>query len=111
MTPSTSSHRPARHLLLLPLLLLSLLSPVLAQECPHGGGLWGTAKDTVRTITDPVGDSLRSKYEGLSDKGRFVAGACAGFGASRLAVRSERCADFLCDASATQILMQSVLNL
>jgi hypothetical protein len=31
---------------------------------------------------------IEAKYNGLDDKGRFLAGACAGFGASRLAVRT-----------------------
>ena len=37
----------------------------------------------------PVQDSISSKYNNLSDKGRFLAGACVGYGASRLAVGSK----------------------
>mmetsp|Transcript_32418 Transcript_32418/g.69030 ORF Transcript_32418/g.69030 Transcript_32418/m.69030 type:complete len:189 (-) Transcript_32418:7-573(-) len=88
MMAVSSPRRFARQLLLLTFILSSLLSPIVARDCPHGGGLWGSVKDSVEPIARPVLDSVGSKYNGLSDKGRFLAGACAGFGASRLAVRT-----------------------
>ena len=55
----------------------------------HDGGLWGSAKDAVGPIVRPTCDSMRSRYDGLSDNGRFLAGACVGFGATKLAVGGE----------------------
>mmetsp|Transcript_13315 Transcript_13315/g.23387 ORF Transcript_13315/g.23387 Transcript_13315/m.23387 type:complete len:155 (+) Transcript_13315:72-536(+) len=86
MTTVLSSRRFTQQLSLLIFLLLNLLPPIKAQKCSHGGGLWGGVKDSIEPIVQPVQDSISSKYNNLSDKGRFLAGACVGFGASRLAV-------------------------
>jgi len=58
------------------------------KQCSHDGGLWGKVKDSVEPIARPIQDKICTKYDGLSDKGRFVAGACVGFGASRFAIRT-----------------------
>ena len=55
----------------------------------HDGGLWGSAKDAVEPMLRPACDSMRSRYDGLNDNGRFLAGACVGFGATKLAVGGE----------------------
>jgi hypothetical protein len=60
----------------------------------HDGGLWGSAKDAVEPIVRPVCDSMRSRYDGLNDNGRFLAGACVGFGATKFSVGGES-SDFL----------------
>lgn len=79
------------HLLLLLLLLHNVFAclPTAAaqRDFSHDGGLWGSLKDSVEPACRSAGDAVRSKYEGLDDRGRFIAGACAGFGASRFAVR------------------------
>lgn len=64
-----------------------LLFPVQAQNnCSHDGGLWGSLKTSIGPITRPVQDSLCNEYNKLSDTGRFLAGACVGFGASKIVV-------------------------
>ncbi len=60
-----------------------------ARRCPHDGGLWGSTKEAVEPMVRPVLDSISSSYDKLDDNGRFIAGACVGFGASKLAVGSE----------------------
>lgn len=93
--PSRRRRLPARRLSLPALLLSTVLSLAGAQDFyyyptyPHGGGLWGSAKDAVDPITRPVKDAVCSQYGRLSDRGRFLAGACAGFTASRLAIKGE----------------------
>ena len=59
------------------------------RRCSHDGGLWGSAKETVEPMVRPVLDSICSSYDKLDDNGRFIAGACVGFGASKFAVGSE----------------------
>ncbi|KAL7553922.1 hypothetical protein ACHAWF_017279 [Thalassiosira exigua] len=68
------------------MLLATLFSHVEAQNCSHDGGLWGSLKDSIEPATHSVRESICSRYNGLSDKGRFLAGACVGFGASRFAI-------------------------
>ena len=83
-------------LLLLLLLLLVAAAPAAVdaqgggrRRYSHDGGLWGSAKDAVEPILRPACDSMRSRYDSLNDNGRFLAGACVGFGATKLAVGGE----------------------
>ena len=41
---------------------------------------------------EPINDTIRNKYNSLSDRGRFITGACVGFTASRVIVGS-KCVD------------------
>mmetsp|Transcript_10758 Transcript_10758/g.23854 ORF Transcript_10758/g.23854 Transcript_10758/m.23854 type:complete len:181 (+) Transcript_10758:59-601(+) len=88
MTTALPPLRFLHPLLLSLFLLLSLIPPIQAQLCLHDGGMWGSLKHKVEPLTQPIQDSLTSKYNKLSDKGRFLTGACVGFGASRFAVRT-----------------------
>ena len=38
---------------------------------------------------EPINDTIRNKYNSLSDRGRFITGACVGFTASRVIVGSK----------------------
>eukprot|EP00585_Thalassiosira_rotula_P004697 CAMPEP_0196139080 /NCGR_PEP_ID=MMETSP0910-20130528/6485_1 /TAXON_ID=49265 /ORGANISM="Thalassiosira rotula, Strain GSO102" /LENGTH=208 /DNA_ID=CAMNT_0041399763 /DNA_START=14 /DNA_END=640 /DNA_ORIENTATION=+ len=85
-------------LLIILSLLFSTTTKVLAQaqqqqqkqaKLRHGGGLWGTMKETIyEPIIQPATESIVTKYNDLSDEGRFVASACVGFGASKVAIRA-----------------------
>ena len=97
------SFRPVRRvcpslliLILITLSSISFITPINAQKlnsCNHGGGLWGTVVSTV----EPINDTIQNKYNSLSDRGRFITGACVGFTASRVIVGSELCyVHFLC---------------
>ena len=77
-------------LLLVALFTLSLLSPITAAQ-NSSQGLWGSIKESADSTTQPVRESICSRYNKLSDKGRFFAGACAGYGASRFVVGSKFC--------------------
>jgi hypothetical protein len=55
----------------------------------HDGGLWGSAKEAVEPMVRPVFGSICYNYDKLDDNGRFIVGACVGFGASKLAVGGE----------------------
>lgn len=59
--------------LLIALLLILVQSPVYADGYAHDGGLWGNIKDPIR-------DTIKEKYEGLSEKGRF----CVGMGVRKM---------------------------
>ncbi|KAL3760974.1 hypothetical protein ACHAWU_009653 [Discostella pseudostelligera] len=96
MTNSSSSairsfrrwlHSSFRSIFLLSLCIILIL-PVQSQNnyCSHDGGLWGSLKSSIVPLAQPVQDSLCREYNKLSDTGRFVAGACVGFGASKLVV-------------------------
>jgi len=39
---------------------------------------------------EPINDTIQSKYNSLSDRGRFLTGACVGFTASRVIVGSKK---------------------
>ena len=77
-------------LLLVALFILSLLSPNITAK-NSSQGLWGSIKESADSTTQPVRESICSRYNKLSDKGRFLAGACAGYGASRFVVGSKFC--------------------
>ncbi len=91
MTTNAFRQRPYHSsfisLFLLSICTILLLVPIQAQNhCSHDGGLWGSLKSSIAPITHPVQDSLCAEYNKLSDTGRFLAGACAGFGASKIVV-------------------------
>jgi hypothetical protein len=67
------------------------VSPVHSQQRSynHDGGLWGEVKRVTETIATPVEAAVNKRYDKLSDRGKFVAGAALGFGASRFAVSSK----------------------
>ena len=77
--------------LLVALFALSLLSPIPITAQNSSQGLWGPIKESADSTTQPVRESICSRYNKLSDKGRFFAGACAGYGASRFVVGSKFC--------------------
>ena len=52
----------------------------------HDGGLWGATKDVIDPIVRPTIDSCQLKYNSLSDNGRFVTGACVGFGTAKIVI-------------------------
>lgn len=81
-----SPHR-SYHLLVTILVALSIITPVHSQQ--HDGGAWGEVKRATDKIITPIGAAARKRYEKLSDRGKFVAGAAVGFGASRFAVGSK----------------------
>ena len=83
-----SPHRSCYHLLIAILLAFSIITPVHSQQ-QHDGGAWGEIKRATDKIITPVGAAARKRYEKLSDRGKFVAGAAVGFGASRFAVGSK----------------------
>ena len=99
MTNSSSSairsfrrwlHSSFRSIFLLSLCIILIL-PVQSQNyCSHDGGLWGSLKSSIVPHAQPVQDSLCREYNKLSDTGRFVAGACVGFGASKLVVGGKK---------------------
>ena len=100
MTNSSSSairsfrrrlHSSFRSIFLLSLCIILIL-PVQSQNnyCSHDGGLWGSLKSSIVPLAQPVQDSLCREYNKLSDTGRFVAGACVGFGASKLVVGGKK---------------------
>ena len=70
-------------------LILFVQSPVYADGYAHDGGLWGSIKDPIR-------DSVKEKYEGLSDKGRFCVGMGVGFGCTKMVIRSKLNLFLLC---------------
>lgn len=80
-------HPSFRSVFLLSICIILIL-PVQAQNnyCSHDGGLWGTLKASIVPIGQPVQDSLCKEYNKLSDTGRFLAGACVGFGASKVVI-------------------------
>ena len=82
-----SLHRSYYLLIAILLLALSIIAPVHSQQ--HDGGAWGEIKRATDKIITPVGAAARKRYEKLSDRGKFVAGAAVGFGASRFAVGSK----------------------
>lgn len=76
------------------LIVLVAVEPIVVEaqsgrRCSHDGGLWGSTKETVEPMVRPVLDSICSSYDKLDENGRFIAGACVGFGASKFAVGSE----------------------
>ena len=81
-----SLHR-SYYLLVAILLAFSIIAPVHSQQ--HDGGAWGEVKRATDKIITPVGAAARKRYEKLSDRGKFLAGAAVGFGASRFAVGSK----------------------
>jgi len=86
------------HSLLLSTILIITISITpahsqLQRSYHHDGGLWGGVKRATGKIISPVERAVHKRYEKLSDRGKFVAGAVLGFGASRFAVSSE----FYCD--------------
>lgn len=83
ITMPSSTRRSFKHVFFMALLIVSTV------QAKQRHGLWGSLKDTIEPIKQPVEDSICSKYRQLSDKGRFVAGACVGFGATRFAISSE----------------------
>ncbi|KAL7537870.1 hypothetical protein ACHAXR_008131 [Thalassiosira sp. AJA248-18] len=108
MPPSV---RRSKLLLLSLLLFISLLLPVKAQDAySHGGGLYGSIKDSIELMKQPVQDSICSKYNNLSDRGRFITGACVGFGATRVAIGALEYAGILKEARSEkneQLLAQT----
>jgi hypothetical protein len=63
-------------------LLLLIQTPVHADGFTHDGGLWGSIKEPIR-------HSVKEKYDGLDDKGKFCVGVSVGFCGTKLAIRSE----------------------
>mmetsp|Transcript_32434 Transcript_32434/g.41862 ORF Transcript_32434/g.41862 Transcript_32434/m.41862 type:complete len:100 (-) Transcript_32434:600-899(-) len=82
---------PLRSFLLLFTLITLSIAPAYSQQrnYNHDGGLWGEVKRCADTIATPVEKVAHERYDKLSDRGKFVAGAAFGFGASRFAVCSE----------------------
>ncbi len=80
---------PLRSFLLLFTVLALSIAPAHAQNYKHDGGLWSEIKRASATIATPVEKAVQERYEKLSDRGKFMAGAAFGFGASRFAVSSE----------------------
>ena len=82
---------PLRSFFLLLLTLALSIAPAYSQQrnYNHDGGLWGDIKGAAATIATPVEKAVHERYDTLSDRGKFVAGAAFGFGASRFAVSSE----------------------
>eukprot|EP00985_Skeletonema_marinoi_P000033 scaffold8_cov142-Skeletonema_marinoi.AAC.26 len=82
---------PLRSFLLLFTLITLSIAPANSQQrnYNHDGGLWGEVKRAADTIATPVEKVAHERYDKLSDRGKFVAGAAFGFGASRFAVCSE----------------------
>ena len=82
---------PLRSFFLLLLTLALSIAPAYSQQrnYNHDGGLWGDPKGAAATIATPVEKAVHERYDTLSDRGKFVAGAAFGFGASRFAVSSE----------------------
>jgi len=66
----------------------SLPTAIHAQQRSHShdGGLWGATKDVIDPIVRPTIDSCQLKYNSLSDNGRFVTGACVGFGTAKVVI-------------------------
>lgn len=62
-------------------LLLLIHTPVYAEGYGHDGGLWGSIKEPIR-------DTVKEKYDGLSDKGRFCVGMGVGFGCTKMVIRT-----------------------
>mmetsp|Transcript_77 Transcript_77/g.117 ORF Transcript_77/g.117 Transcript_77/m.117 type:complete len:176 (-) Transcript_77:1948-2475(-) len=79
---------PLRPFFLLLTLIALSIAPSHSQQrnYNHDGGLWGEAKRAASTIATPVEKAVQERYDTLSDRGKFVAGAAFGFGASRFAV-------------------------
>ena len=79
-----------RRLLLFLVVIILTASPtaVHAQSrfYSHDGGLWGTTKDVLDPVLRPALDSCLIKYNNLSDNGRFVTGACVGFGTAKFVI-------------------------
>ena len=95
-----------QRLLLLVSLAFTLFSPARAQDgVSRDEGLWGTVKDKVvePIVLRPAREALGPRYRALPDQGRFVVGACAGFGASRIAVGGERRRGYAASCVAPQI--------
>jgi hypothetical protein len=63
-------------------LLLLIQTPVHAEGFAHDGGLWGSIKEPIR-------DSVKEKYDGLDDKGKFCVGMGVGFCGTKMIIRSE----------------------
>ena len=82
---------PLRPFFLLLTLVALSIAPSHSQQrnYNHDGGLWGEAKRAAATIATPVEKAVQERYDTLSDRGKFIAGAAFGFGASRFAVSSE----------------------
>lgn len=113
LLPSFRSIRPVcQSLLILILITLSssFITPINAQKlnsCNHSGGLYGTVVSTV----EPINDKVRNKYNSLSDRGRFITGACVGFTASRVIVGSKSCElHILCMIAINSLLFQILHN-
>ena len=68
--------------LILSIVVLSSFTIIKAQSA---GGLWGSVKEKI----EPINDTIRTRYNRLSDRNRFITGACVGFGASRIVIGSE----------------------
>lgn len=102
---------PLRSFLLLLTVLVLSIAPVYSQQrnYKHDGGLWTEIKRASATIATPVENVVQERYEKLSDRGKFMAGAAFGFGASRFAVSSEFvylpvCIIILCTSGVLLIL-------
>ena len=82
---------PLRSVFLFFTTLALSIAPAYSQQrnYNHDGGLWGEIKGAAATIATPVEKAVHERYDTLSDRGKFVAGAAFGFGASRFAVSSE----------------------
>lgn len=63
-------------------LLLLIQTPAHAEGFKHDGGLWGSIKEPIR-------DSVKEKYDGLDDKGKFCVGMGVGFCGTKMIIRSE----------------------
>lgn len=67
------------------ILIVVLSSSFTIIKAQSAGGLWGSVKEKI----EPINDTIRTRYNRLSDRNRFITGACVGFGASRIVIGSE----------------------
>ena len=65
--------------------IVVLLSSFTVIKAQSAGGLWGSVKEKIK----PINDTIKTKYNRLSDRNRFLTGACVGFSASRIVIGSE----------------------
>lgn len=80
------SLHPSSYLHSILLFSIYFIFSVQAQQISHDEGLWGSLKASIAPFSQPIQHSLCTEYNKLSDRGRFVAGACFGFAASKLVV-------------------------
>lgn len=66
-------------------LIVVLSSSFTVIKAQSAGGLWGSVKEKI----EPINDTIKTRYNRLSDRNRFLTGACVGFGASRIVIGSE----------------------